>query len=362
MAILRRNPLTQKWIVYSDDARDITCYRQNEALNRSDEVLYPLESRECPYCPESTVNKKNEILSFVNGRIRYRETEHPVREWTVRVIANPDPVFRIEDELSRRANRLYDVMGSKGAHELIIMTPEHGRAMWRMSEEQIEAFLTVYRERIVDLYRDTRLGHQYAFHMYGQEVGMNENHAVLHLIAAPFVPEKIQKELSGAHEWYKFKERCLFCDVYEEELSKRERGKEHGIIDESAHFTAFIPFFASHPFETWVLPKNHYSDFPLIPDQYYPDLAHLLSMVLKRLRMALGPFPMLLSMISRPNIEWGSKRGYWHSIEEDWHWRIRILPDLCCVKDSLRMFYYATGSRINPLLPESGARYLRSAI
>jgi len=182
----------------------------------------------------------------------------------------------------------------------------------------------------------------------------------MNLVIMPFVPETIQRELSGTQEWFDMKERCLFCDIYEEELIKRERGKRCNLIDENSTFAAFVPYFASHPFEVWIQSIDHFSSLHQLSDSMLTDLSGIFIRVVKRLHRALGPYAYIISFMNRPNRLWGINRGFWKTIDRDWHWRIRITPRTCLTNNTLEAFRYGTGNFVNPVTSETAAEYLRS--
>jgi UDPglucose--hexose-1-phosphate uridylyltransferase len=64
--------------------------------------------------------------------------------------------LRIEGDLDRRGNGIYDVMNGLGAHEVIIETNQHIANMADLSEGQITNVLNCYSDRIIDLERDSR--------------------------------------------------------------------------------------------------------------------------------------------------------------------------------------------------------------
>jgi UDPglucose--hexose-1-phosphate uridylyltransferase len=361
VAELRRNPLTGKWVIY--DAQNINRSSLDERKRhiQSNMQLYPQDADVCPFCSTDHHPKQIEIMWVSGTRLIYPGERKPGQPWDVKVIAARNPIFRIEDALLRKGKGFFDTMGSPGAHELIVMSPQHGQAIWDFSEEQIRKVLAALSERMRDLLKDQRLGHQFAYHVYGQDLGSSVNHSVMNIIAIPFVPERIQAELSRAHDWFRIKERCLFCDIYEAEIERQKRGKIHGLVEETAHFTAMVPFFADRPFELWIMPVVHQSDFLRLTGNQVDDLARMLHLVSHRMFEVLGSVPLTMTLMNQPNATWGKKRGYWTTLNQDWHWTIRIHPQIESVTASLRVFNTATGSRVNPMLPEEAAEYLRAA-
>ncbi|MBN1552914.1 hypothetical protein JW979_15680 [bacterium] len=360
MAELRRNPLTRKWIIYPQSNPDFKIIDERKTRARENHFLYPLEKNPCPYCPGSPSNHATPILYVSKNQMFYARSRSLPEEWSIKVQSAQHPVFRIEDELNRKGVRLYDTMGSPGAHEVVIMSNTHGKAIWDFTVRELEDVFTVVNERMRDLLKDPRLGHQFVYHIYGQDIGFLYNHAIMNLVVSPFIPEKIQCELSGAHDYFKMKERCLFCDIYEEELMARQKDKQHGLIEESDAFVAYVPFFSSFPFEVWIQPTEHSSDFLNTSSSEIAELSLISAKVFQCIHQSLGPIPIAVMLMNQPNIKWGISRGYWDTIHLDWHWSLRILPDFCWKEDEQCFFNYATGSRINSVLPEHGAEYLRN--
>ena len=358
MAQLRKNPLTKKWIIYPN-VIEADSVRLFDSLPNIPNHRLPDDSpSSCIYCPSNIPDNLIEILTYKDQTLYFGN--HPeMTDWDIKVTAATNPVFRIEDKLMRRGEKIYDIMGSPGAHEIIIMTPEHQKHPCDFSALEIHHTLLILQQRMSDLMRDSRLGHLFAYHLCGSDFGVKCNHSVLNLVAAPFVPEKIQRELSGAYEWYRMKERCLFCDIIEEEIKKRDKGLDHVIIEDSTDFTAIVPYFAAYPLEIWILPVEHNSDFLTVTGEEMSDLSRILNLVLYRIKKSIGLRPLTLDLMTQPNLHWGHRRGYWQTLEFDWHWSLRIIAHLPLLNDDEKAFHAATGSQINPIIPESAAKFLR---
>ena len=67
------------------------------------------------------------------------------------------PVFQIEGDLGRRGVGIYDRMNSIGANEILVESPEHNTRPEDMGLEQMIRVITLYRDRIADLQKDSRL-------------------------------------------------------------------------------------------------------------------------------------------------------------------------------------------------------------
>jgi UDPglucose--hexose-1-phosphate uridylyltransferase len=162
-------------------------------------------------------------------------------------------------------------------------------------------------------------------------------------------PRTIKTKLITARDYYAQKERCLYCDVLEQELESERR-----LITENNDFMAFAPFASRFPFEMCVLPKSHNSAFSRISASEIRNLAHILRDVLKKLDKTLSRPPYNLLLQDRPFVR--PRKGYWETIEADFHWHLEVLPQVSRVTG----FEWASGFFFNPVPPETAARCLSS--
>src|SRR5262249_40649683 len=137
--------------------------------------------------------------------------------------------------------------------------------------QEVANIIAVYHERVNDLSKDERFGHLFIFKNYGPSSNSRISHPHSTLIASPSVPERIRRELDFTREHFRMKERCLFCDIISEEL--RRKNHHSGLVRSYKSFVTISPFFASHPFETWILPRRHTSDFRNLNKDSFLELA-----------------------------------------------------------------------------------------
>ncbi|MDL1878795.1 galactose-1-phosphate uridylyltransferase, partial [Cytophagia bacterium CHB2] len=149
-------------------------------------------------------------------------------------------------------------------------------------------------------------------------------------------------------QFFNLKERCLFCDIIRQEIDDNQR-----IVAANESFVALCPFAARAPFETWILPKKHETFFEWQSE--LPSLAKLLRMVLDRMRGTLGDPNYVMEIHSGPNLFAGKNRGYWKTVERDFHWHIEITPRL----RSYTSFEMGFGFHVNPMPSEKAAELLR---
>jgi UDPglucose--hexose-1-phosphate uridylyltransferase len=118
-------------------------------------------------------------------------------------------------------------------------------------------------------------------------------------------------------------------------------------------FIAIAPFASRFPFEVWILPKKHSSDFTSLEPSLRLDLGRILKKILLKLKKGLNDPPYNYVLHTAPFRR--EKVGYWKSIDYDYHWHIEIMPRLTRVAG----FEWGTGFYICPLQPEAAAKFLR---
>ena len=325
MADLRKDPVTGRWVIISTE-------RQKRPTDFHIETVTIKRDDLCPFCAGHEDKTPPEILSYRNGG-----------GWDVRVVPNKFPALRVEGDLDREGEGLFDRMNGIGAHEVIIETPHHDQTLATLAEPSIEKVFWAWRERVRDLKRDVRLRHIIIFKNHGASAGASLEHSHSQLIALPIVPRELKEELSGAKRHFKLRERCVFCDIVRQELRDRTR-----MIGESADFVAIAPYAPRFPFETWLLPKRHRSRFEDATPGEFAGLARMLKDLLQRMNATLLAPPYNLIVHSAPLHE---ETG----VNDFYHWHIEVMPKLTRVAG----FEWGTGFYINPTGPEEAADVLR---
>jgi len=236
---------------------------------------------------------------------------------------------------------------------VIIETPDHNRSLADLTVNEITDVLLTYRARYLDLRKDFRLRYMVIFKNHGQRAGASLEHSHSQLIAVPLVPPVASTELEIARNYFRTKERCIFCDIISFELKEGDR-----IVREFANFVILTPYASSSPFELRLYPKRHSHDFALMNDAQLAELAVALKDMLLRVKTVLrdASYNFILHT-SPPMHHRPGKPGHWSSLEYDFHWHIELVPRLT----QLAGFEWGTGFFINPTSPEDAAGFLREA-
>lgn len=261
--------------------------------------------------------------------------------WTLRVVPNKFPALRIEGELGKAADGIYDRMHGIGAHEIVIESERHDVDLFDLPEKRFEDVLWAYRDRLLDLKKDHRFKSVIIFKNHGAAAGASLTHSHSQLIALPVIPKRVMEEMNGCREYYRFRDRCLFCDIVVQELDQKAR-----IVEETGEFLAFAPYAPRFPFETWIVPKRHQCAYEMIEEDQAKALAAVFRRTLRRLNLALENPPFNFIVHSAP---------FQERAADFFHWHIEIMPKLTKVAG----FEWGSGFYINPTPPEESAKYLR---
>jgi UDPglucose--hexose-1-phosphate uridylyltransferase len=323
---LRKDPITRSWVMTGDEPIEKTAPSVTA----------------CPFCPDSP--EPTQVISAVPNSMG----------WSARSMVHPAPLYHIEGEPGRRGDGIYDRMSSVGAHEVLVENPKHDRQLWNASDEEIGQFLRLAAERILDLKHDPRIKYVSLYKDYGNNAGQEFSHPTSQITGTMFVPRRVLYELRAGREYYQGKERCVFCDILNQEERQASR-----VIEARGDYVAIGPYAPRVPYETWILPRNHEASFErtgLSKPGLRTNLAALLRRTLQRIRALTEGFHLVLH--TSPNsLHPSATLGYWKTIDDDYHWHIEIMPVLAAKARSytFKEVYYS------PVSSETAVKHLREA-
>ena len=339
MSMLRKDPLSGGWVIIATE--------RGKRPSDFGSVSAQTKGGFCPFCEGHETLTPPEIIAF-----RGSNTAPNSPGWRVRTIPNKFAALRIEGDLDRQGEGIYDKMNGIGAHEVIIETTDHMGDMSSYPLNHLSELIKMFKERSADLENDERFRYIQIFRNHGATAGASMEHPHSQLIALPIIPRWVKEELTSSLNHWESKERCLFCDIKNQEIATQKR-----VVYENNGFLVFEPFAAKFPFETWIIPKRHNSDFKTISDQDIHLFSEALQKALLALYKSLSDPPYNLIIHSAPIIRKNDGEKF-KGIKDDFHWHVEIIPRLTKVAG----FEWGTGFYINPTPPEEAAQYLREVI
>lgn len=288
---------------------------------------------DCPFCP----GHEDRLPGIVAETRVKREPG-----WTVRVVPNKFPALQVGQKVMNRDCRHVFAEGY-GFHEVIIETPRHDADLVSMTDLEVEAIISMYRDRSRHLLAQSRVEAVVLFRNHGWCGGASQSHPHAQVVALGFLPPGVKAWADWAHLYHLQKERCATCDEIAIERDLKSR-----VVEDVQDFLVLVPFAAEHPYEMWIVSKRHQASFLDLSDVQCREFALLLRRTLRRLRRACDdpPYNFVIDSASRGHLQ------------SPWlHWRLRIAPDLATVGG----FELGAGMAINPSVPEHDASLLRAS-
>jgi UDPglucose--hexose-1-phosphate uridylyltransferase len=281
-----------------------------------------------------------------------RESRDSSGAWRARVFHDRAPLFRVEGGTDRRAEGMFDLMNTVGAHEIVVETPVHGMTLAQLSAGHLTHLLELFRDRILDLKQDHRLRYVSIFKDQHAPAATLEGHAHSQVLGTPVLPQLLEIEFRWSRAHFLKRERCIYCDALQQEMREEKR-----MVDQTEDFAAFCPFGSRWSYELWVVPIRHSSSFE--NDLAAPGRAAALAPFLKSCLQRIEKVSPSLHMVihTEPNLQaWRPTKEWWNTLRDDYHWHIEIQPDV----EGRRRFLGTEGFHFNPIPAEQAALVLRA--
>ncbi|MBN1576984.1 MAG: galactose-1-phosphate uridylyltransferase [Chitinispirillaceae bacterium] len=238
MQELRWNPVLKWWVMVSD--------------SREQRPLTP--EKNCPFCPGSgKVPDSYDVLPYAN--------DFP--------ILSPHP-----PEVVPSGSILYRNEKSYGKCEVILYSPEHTLSLGELPEDNIGKLIDLWVEKYRELGDMDFIRYVFIFENRGKEIGVTIIHPHGQIYGFPFIPKKIELELSSCREYFEREKKNLYLEILHEELKDGRR-----IVDENGPFVTFVPYFAEYPYQAYIIPREQ----RLSIDEFSDDEKHHLGRSLTRI-------------------------------------------------------------------------------
>lgn len=322
MSELRWNPLLGEWVA--------------TATHRQERTFLP-PADFCPLCPTKPGGFPTEV---------------PESNYDIVVFENRFPSLRPDaPPPAVEATQLYPVRPAQGVCEVIVYTPNHSSTLAREPVEQIYKLVRVWTDRFIELGALDFVDYVFEFENKGEAIGVTLHHPHGQVYAYPFIPPRINRELMQSRVHQESTGRCLLCDIVDEERRDGLR-----VVAENNSFVAYIPFFASYPYEVHIVSKRHLQALTDLEQMEQRHLAGLLKMILVAYDKLFSlSFPYIMVLHQRPCD--GSVYDYYH-FHIEFYTPLRTAAKLKYLAGSET----GAGMFINDTLAEEKAAELRSHV
>jgi len=338
MPEIRLNPTTKEWVIIATERAKRP---KDFAKGKTKAPAPPPHDDSCPFCPGNEAQTPGEVFA-----IREPGAEHDPQRWLVRVTPNKFPALACggtAEHVGRVCDNGYLRMPGLGQHEVVIESPEHDKTLATLDDDQVERVVRAYRRRYVEL--DAMASNELIliFRNQGEKAGTSLIHPHSQIIALPVVPVHIRNRLYTAQRYYDEQGTCVYCDMIKAESKSQKR-----IVMSNGDFIALVPYAATVPYETWILPVKHQASFGAVDNAECEGAGHALKEVLGKMHRLLDNPDYNFSIQTAP---------HYSASEPHYHWHVEILPRLTTPAG----FEIGTHMYINVTLPERAAEDLRAA-
>ena len=327
MPELRKDPVTGTWVIVSPERKIRPHYYTGNGVTEEN----------CPFCEGNESMTPPEIYA-----LRDRNTQANKKGWHLRVIPNKYPALKVEGNLDKRGEGLYDMMNGIGAHEVVIETPTHTKGIDEMETTETAEVFLAFKRRVMDLKRDVRFKYIQVFKNHERLAGATIPHPHSQIVAMPVLPVRVRERLEHAEVHFKAKDRCIFCDIIHHEREYHKR-----VLTENSDFIVISPFAAKLPFELVLYPRDHRHSFEDMDDTDMQSLAEIFRDTMTRVNKALQ-YPAYNLMLHNAPFD--------RDCKDYFHWHLEIMPMITGTGG----FELSTATYINPTPPEEAVGILRA--
>ena len=250
----RRNPLTGRWVLVSPQ-RMGRPWQGDEGT-----ITTPPAVHHDPGCYLCAGNKR------ANGEVNpdYRG---------VHVFANDFPALLADDAGWSDEDPLFGAQSAAGVNRVICFTPDHGLTMAQMTAAQVCAVIDCWCDQTAALGRHH--ANVQIFENKGAMMGCSNPHPHGQVWATMYVPDEIAEEDRRQHDY-----RARHASPMLLDLASREAGGARVVV-ETADWLAIVPWWASWPFETLLLPRFAVQQMPQLTTGQRGSLAAVLGRLLR---------------------------------------------------------------------------------
>jgi UDPglucose--hexose-1-phosphate uridylyltransferase len=278
----RHNPLTDEWVLVSPGRTKRPWLGQTEGLPPEERPRYDPDCYLCPGTERLNGDRNpnyDETFVFTNDFAALQPDGEPH--------STSDGLLRTEDE--------------QGTCRVICYSPRHDLRMSQMEPREIET--------VIDLWKDqtAELGEQYpwvqVFENNGQAMGASNPHPHGQIWAGTALPTLPAREDATQRAYTSENGSSLLLDYIDQESGGAR------IVVANDDWVALVPYWATWPFETLVVPTAPTQRITDIDDRSRQSLALVMSDLLTRCdKLFEHPFPYSMGWHGAP---FGSEGSHW---------------------------------------------------
>lgn len=252
----RKNILTNEWILVSPHRLNRPWQGQSEELTKDTRPEY---DESCYLCPTNT---------RANGESNPEFKETFVFENDFSALSRDKISAKLEIK-----DDLFEVSNASGIAKVICFSAKHNLTMASMEKKDITKVIKLWAKEVSELSK-TYPWIQ-IFENKGAIMGCSNPHPHGQVWACDFLPTEAEKEYRSQKEYFAKNNSKMLLDYAKREIDEQER-----IVYQNDDWLVVVPFWATWPYETLLLPKFKCSHLNHLPDSQQITLADALKTLL----------------------------------------------------------------------------------
>ncbi len=326
----RYNPLTEEWVLVSPHRTKRPWQGKTEDIAVADRPSY---DPSCYLCP---------------GNERAGGERNPMYPSTF-VFQNDFAALIDEGGTAEISDGLLSIKEERGICKVICFSPDHSLTMAEMEPEDLINVIKVWQSEFDALGGNPTISNVQIFENKGAIMGCSNPHPHGQIWAQSSIPNEIQKRTTTQQKYFAEKGRSMLSDYLKQELEEEAR-----IITQNDHFVCLVPFWATWPYETMIIPRRH---FQAVTDMaQYEVIAFaemMLEITIRYDNLFSTSFPYSAGMQQRPT-DGGDCSG--------WHFHYAFYPPLLrsATVKKFMVGYEMFASPQRDITPEQAAATLKS--
>lgn len=253
----RYNPLTGQWVLVSPHRAKRPWQGQQE---QPDTAEHPAHDPACFLCAGN-----QRVTGETNPD--YPGTFVFTNDFAAMLPAAPSAPAGID--------ALFQVADARGTSRVICFSPDHGKTLPELPLAAIGGVIDTWCAQTAEL------GATYpwvqVFENKGALMGCSNPHPHGQVWATDYLPNEPAAEDLRQRAWHAEHGRTLLLDLAEREAASGER-----VVVQTEHWLAIVPFWATWPFETLLLPRFPVQQLPQLNALQRADLARVLKRLTSR--------------------------------------------------------------------------------
>lgn len=247
----RLNPLTGQWVLVSPHRARRPWQGQQDA---PDATPQPAHDPACYLCP---------------GNLRVTGERNPDYTGTF-VFTNDFAALQQDVPASTApADALFSLQPARGTSRVICFSPDHAKTLPELPLPALRAVVDTWCDQSAEL--GARWRWVQVFENKGAMMGCSNPHPHGQVWAGDFLPNEAATEDAHQRTWLRQHGQPLLLAYAEREAASGER-----TVLATAHWLAVVPYWATWPFETLLLPRFAVQRLPQLTPAQRDDLARAL--------------------------------------------------------------------------------------